>query len=122
MLDKDDVRRIAMEIPDVTSNEEGYAFGANEIGIAWPWKERIAPKKARVPNYGIYAVRVSGEEEKQAILASDPVKFFTEDHYNGYPAVLVRLAEITEGELRDLLTDARDIAMTKKKRSKRKAS
>ena len=51
-------------------------------------------------------MRVSGEEEKQALIAADPDKFFTEPHYNGYPAVLVRLAAIDEDELTELLTDA----------------
>ena len=36
----------------------------------------------------------------------DIVKFFTEPHYNGYPAVLVRLAEVNAADLRQLLTDA----------------
>jgi hypothetical protein len=40
------------------------------------------------------------------LLAADPEKFFTEPHYNGYPAVLVRLAAVDEPELRELLVDA----------------
>ena len=40
------------------------------------------------------------------LLASDPDKFFTEPHYNGFPAVLVRLPAIGEDELRELITDA----------------
>ena len=48
----------------------------------------------------MFAVRVSGEEEKQALIAADPEKFFTEPHYNGYPAVLVRLDAIDERRAR----------------------
>ena len=33
---------------------------------------------------------------RQALIAADPGKFFTEPHYNGYPAVLVRLDAIDE--------------------------
>jgi hypothetical protein len=51
-------------------------------------------------------VRVSGEDEKQALLAADPAKFFTDDHYRGYPAILVRLPEVDVAELTELLTDA----------------
>ena len=51
-------------------------------------------------------MRVSGEEEKAVLIAADPEKFFTEPHYNGYPAVLVRLDAIDEDELAELLTDA----------------
>jgi hypothetical protein len=39
-------------------------------------------------------------------LALDSKKFFTEPHYNGFPAVLVRLAEVTARELRPLITEA----------------
>jgi hypothetical protein len=40
------------------------------------------------------------------LLAADPDKFFTEPHYNGFPAVLVRLPAIDTGELAELITDA----------------
>ena len=56
-------------------------------------------------NLDVLAVRVSGAEEKQQLLDADPARFFTEPHYNGYPAVLVRLAEVDVDELR-ALTDA----------------
>jgi hypothetical protein len=36
----------------------------------------------------------------------EPAKFFTEPHYNGYPAVLVRLPAVTIDELEVLITDA----------------
>ena len=59
-----------------------------------------------MPNPKVLAVRVADEGEKLALIASDPEKFFTEPHYNGYPAVLVRLEAIDEDELTELLTDA----------------
>jgi hypothetical protein len=49
---------------------------------------------------------VADEEEKLALIASDPEKFFTEPHYNNFPAVLVRLDAIDGDELAELLTDA----------------
>jgi hypothetical protein len=54
----------------------------------------------------VLAVRVAGDGAKQELLAADGEKFFTEPHYNGYPAVLVRLAAVDADELRELLTDA----------------
>ena len=36
----------------------------------------------------------------------DPDVFFTEPHYNGFPAILVRLAADRPGMLEKLLTDA----------------
>ena len=80
--------------------------GAKDKGFAWVWMERVDPKRARVPNPKVLAVRVANDGEKQALIASDPEKFFTEPHYNGFPAVLVRLAKVGRSELRELLTDA----------------
>ena len=40
------------------------------------------------------------------LLASDADKFFTEPHYNGFPAVLVRLQAIGTSELRELIVEA----------------
>lgn len=110
MADQSDVRRIALSLPDVEEGDTGFAFGvrrgAATKGIAWVWQERLEPKKPRVPNPGVLAVRVSGEAEKQELLSAAPDRFFTEPHYNGYPAVLVRLAAVEVEELRELLTDA----------------
>lgn len=75
-------------------------------GFCWSWAERVDPKKARVVNDDVLAVSVPNLEAKEVLLASDPVKFFTEPHYNGYPAVLVRLEAIPTEELEDLLLEA----------------
>lgn len=111
------VRKIALSLPgvrDQTSQAgqpgERLVFSLELKGkdksIAWSWLERIHPKKARVPNRDVLAIRVASLQDKEALLAVDGEKFFTEPHYNGYPAVLVRLAEVSEAELRKLLTDA----------------
>ena len=59
-----------------------------------------------MPNPGVIAVRVRNEAEKAALLAGDPERFFTEPHYNGFPAVLVRLKAVTPAQLRQLLVEA----------------
>jgi hypothetical protein len=59
-----------------------------------------------VPNPGVIAVRVRNESEKAALLAGDPRHFFTEPHYNGFPAVLVRLRAVSRAQLRELLAEA----------------
>ena len=110
MATRADVRRIACSLPDTTEAADDFAFsvrnGRKDKGFAWVWKERVEPKKPRIPNSRVLAVRVSDEGEKQALLAADPEKFFTEPHYNGFPAVLVVLANVGRAELRELLTDA----------------
>jgi hypothetical protein len=106
VADQTDVRRIALELPEVREAEDRFAFSVERRGFAWGWLERPDPKKKRVTNPEVLVVRVADEGEKQSLLAADPDKFFTEPHYANYPAILVRLPAITPTELRELLTDA----------------
>ena len=53
----------------------------------------------------VIAVRVADDGEKVALIAWGGEKFFTEAHYNGFPAILVRLAAIEPDELAELITD-----------------
>ena len=110
MAEQGDIRRIALALPETTESDEGFAFSVlnkgKAKGFVWVWQERITPKKPRVPNPAVIAVRVANESEKQALVAADDEKFFTEAHYNGFPAVLVRLAAIDAGELEELIVDA----------------
>jgi hypothetical protein len=59
-----------------------------------------------VPNPGVIAVRVANLGQKDLLLSADPVKFFTEPHYNGFPAVLVRLKAVTVADLKMLIEEA----------------
>jgi hypothetical protein len=106
MADQDDVRRIALSLPEASEGEKGFGFGVCDKGFAWSWKERVAPKQPRVERLDVLAVRVVDAAEKEALLASDPDVFFTEPHYNGFPAVLVRLANVSLEQLEELLVDA----------------
>ena len=110
MADQSDVRHIALSLPETVEGDGHFAFAVmnrgKSKGFVWVWLERVGPKKSRVPNPGVVAVRVADDAEKGMLLAADARKFFTEPHYNGFPAVLVRLAEIDEDELRELLIDA----------------
>jgi hypothetical protein len=111
MADQSDVRRIALSLPDVEEADDHFGFsapgsGGKRKGMAWTWNERVEPKKPRVPNPAVLAVRVANQQEKQALLAADPDKFFTEPHYNGFPAVLVRLDAVDAAEVEELITDA----------------
>jgi hypothetical protein len=66
----------------------------------------VIPKKPRVPNPAVLAVRVATLAQKDTLISAEPAKFFTEPHYNGFPAVLVRLAEVSARDLRVLLAEA----------------
>jgi hypothetical protein len=77
MATQDDVRRIALSLPEARE-EPGFVFLVAGKGFAWPWRERVDPKTARVPNLDVLAVRVTNELEKQALLALDTDVFFTD--------------------------------------------
>ena len=51
-------------------------------------------------------VHVESQEEKEALLAAEPVKLTTTPHYDGYRMVLVVLGKVTKVELRELVTDS----------------
>lgn len=105
-----DVRRIALSLPETEEAEGHFAFSVRTTGkpkgFVWVWLERIEPKKARVANNTVLAVRVANLAEKDLMISAEPAKFFTEPHYNGYPAVLVRLAAVSVAELRTLMEEA----------------
>jgi hypothetical protein len=110
VADQADVRRIALSLPGTTERADGLGFSVLNKGkakqFAWAWNERVEPKKPRVPRADVLAVRIVDLDDKEALLASDPEKFFTEPHYNGFPAVLVRLPLLGVDELEELVVDA----------------
>ena len=59
----------------------------------------------RLREEGIFVVKCE-LVYKDILLQSQPDIYFTTPHYNGYPAVLVRLATAGEDDLRGLLSDA----------------
>lgn len=106
MANRDDVRRLALALPDTTEDDDGFRFFVAGKAFVWAWLERIEPKRARVPNPDVVAVSVGNELEKEALIEMNPAVFFTEPHYDGYPAILVRLPPIDEDLLGVILTDA----------------
>jgi hypothetical protein len=116
VAEADDVHRIALALPGAVQDGDKIRYLVDGKAFAWTWKKRIEAKRARVEQLDVFAVRVADEEEKQVLIASDPAKFFTEPHYNGYPAVLVRLAAIDSDELTELLTDACRYAASRPRR------
>jgi hypothetical protein len=110
MATQADVRRIALALPGVNEASDRFAFNVERDGkpkgFVWAWNERVEPKKPRVARPDVLAVRVRDQGEKAALLAADQEVFFTEPHYDGFPAVLVRLRAVTQPLLRKLIVDA----------------
>ena len=122
-----DVERIGRKLPGVVGKTGGHIpkqWGLSvegkpkPKGFAWVWMERVDPKKARVPNERVIAIRTANLADKDALLASDPDKFFTEPHYNGFPAVMVRLDKVNAKELAVILEQAHAAVAIKPKKSR----
>jgi hypothetical protein len=109
MATRADVQRIALSLPGAEKGADHFAFGIRRKGklkgFAWVWMERVAPKKPRLPNPRVLAVRVANLVEKERLLEAHRKELFTEPHYEGFPAVLVRLDVVRVPLLRTLSTE-----------------
>ncbi|MEU7891426.1 MmcQ/YjbR family DNA-binding protein [Nonomuraea sp. NPDC049152] len=97
MVTEDDVRRIALGLPATT---ERPMHGTPAFYVKAKWFARIREEG------DVLVLPVASEEHKHELIAAAPDAFFTLPHYDGYAAVLVRLAAVDAGELAELLTDA----------------
>ena len=106
MADADDVRRLALALPHVVEiDSDGFDFRVGNKGFVWSYPER-EPGKGRVIRTDIAVLYVGDEAEKQALLLGEPEVFFTTPAYDGWPLVMLRLAEVDVERLRELVTDA----------------
>jgi len=106
MADADDVRRLALALPQTVEIEsDGFDFRVAGKGFVWSYPERT-PGRPRVIRTDIAVVYVGDEAEKQALLLGEPDLFFTTPGYDGLPLVLLRLAEVGVDRLSELVTDA----------------
>jgi hypothetical protein len=107
----DDVRRIALGLPDTTegSSHGLTAWKVNDKGFVWERplrKSDLVALGTGAPDGPILGVHVEHVGLKEAHLAADPDVFFTTPHFEGYPAVLVRLERIGVTELEEIVVDA----------------
>ena len=106
MADADDVRRVALTLPDVEEiDSDGFDFRVAGKGFVWSYPERL-PGQRRVIRADIAVLFVGDEAEKQALLLGEPEVFFTAPGYDGWPLVMLRLAEVDIERLTELVTDA----------------
>ena len=106
MADADDVRRLARALSGVEEiASDGFDFRMAGKGFVWSYPER-SPGRRRVIRTDIAVVYVGDEGEKQALLLGEPALFFTTPAYDGFPLVMLRLAEVDLDRLEELMTDA----------------
>jgi len=107
----DDVRRIALSLPETDeAPSRGTAqWRVKGTGFAWERPLRRADYEAlgdTAPDGPILGVWVADLGVKEALLGDDPDVFFTTPHFDGYPAVLVRLERIEIPELEEIIIEA----------------
>lgn len=106
MADEDDVRRLALALPQVEEvDSAGFDFRVAGKGFIWSYPER-KPGQPRVLRTDIAVLYVGDEAEKQALLLGEPRLFFSTPGYDGWPLVMLRLAEVGAERLSELITDA----------------
>jgi hypothetical protein len=106
MADADDVRRIALGLPDVVEiDSDGFDFRVGGKGFVWSYPERRHGQPRRIRT-DVAVLFVGDEAEKQALLLGEPEIFFTAPGYDGWPLVMLSLAEVDADRLRELVTDA----------------
>ena len=113
MPDQYDVARIALALPDAVADDSEFSFRVNGRQFVHVWRERVDPKKTKVPNTDVVVVSVRDEMDKQTLLASGAPQIFTEPHYDGYASILVRLSDVDAVLLEKLITDSYDLAVAK---------
>jgi len=110
MATLEDVRQICSELPGAIESEGRFGFGVEVKGkvkgFVWTWMERVDPKKPKIENREVLAILTPGLGAKDVLMASEPEKYVIDPHYNGFPAVLARIALFRVDELQDLLEEA----------------
>jgi hypothetical protein len=107
----EDVRRVALALPETT---EGEARGLRRWQVkdklfVWERPLRRSDLEAlgdAAPDGEILGARVEHLVAKEAMLADPAGVFFTTPHFDGYPAILVRLDDISVEDLEEVIVEA----------------
>jgi hypothetical protein len=106
-----DVAGVVGEL-QLTEERSPHEWRVGKKLIAWERPLRKSDYEALTavgvepPQGDILGVRVADEGVKFALIADEPELYFTTPHFDGYPAVLVKLAAIDEPGLRELIVEA----------------
>jgi hypothetical protein len=107
----DDVRRIALALPETSEqlSRDLRHWRVRDKGFVWERPLRRGDFEALgddAPDGPILGARVEHLGAKEAVLADDPAVFFTTPHFDGHPAVLVRLERIAPEDLEEVIVEA----------------
>jgi hypothetical protein len=107
----DDVSRIALALPSATESQMrgDRAWKVADKLFVWERplrKSDLVALGAAAPSGPILGARVEHLVAKEALIADDPTVFFTTPHFDGYPAVLIRLERISLQILEEVVVEA----------------
>ncbi|MFZ1995221.1 MAG: MmcQ/YjbR family DNA-binding protein [Solirubrobacteraceae bacterium] len=107
----DDVRRLALALPQTDERESRGArqWRVKEKPFVWERPLRASDFEAlgdAAPDGPILGARTEHLGAKEALLADDSGVYFTTPHFDGYPAVLVVLAQISVADLEEVTVEA----------------
>jgi hypothetical protein len=107
----DDVRRIALSLPETSEDVSRGLRHWNVRGKGFVWERPLRRSDLEAlgdaaPDGPILGARVEHLVAKEALLADEPGVFFTTPHFDGYPAILVRLDEIDVEGLDEVIVEA----------------
>ena len=103
-----DVARAMKALPAITSGRDDREWRVKDKLLAWERPLRPADRAAlgaSAPSGPILAVHVP-LDAKEMLLTSRPEVYFTTPHFDGWPAILIRLGAIPAAELREILRQA----------------
>jgi len=111
MANWDDVRRIALSLPETSERESrgNLEWRVKDKLFVWERplrKPDLAALGDQAPEGPVVGAMVADLGEKEAMLAEGGGIFFTTPHFNGYAAVLVHLERISVEHLRQLIVEA----------------
>jgi hypothetical protein len=109
-----DVEKLALALPETAKGEDDEgrpSYSVNGKVICWhrsPRPDALDPKTGeRLTD--VFVFRTTDLDVKEMTLQDDRGIFFTTPHWNGYPAVLIRiphLKQLKRAELGDLIEEA----------------
>ncbi len=111
MASWEDVRRIALSLPETGEQQSRGRASWHIRDKMFVWERPLRPADLwalgdSAPQGAILGARVEHLGAKEALLADDPGVYFTTPHFDGYPAVLIRLDEIPPDELEEVIVEA----------------
>jgi hypothetical protein len=92
-----DARRVLLGFDNVV---EGRSYGMPSFLVNGRFFARFRDEDT------VLVLQLASIDDRDVLMQIDPAAFFFTDHYRSYPAVLIRLAEVPQSLLGEVVTQA----------------